>query len=159
MNTSFTGLVVILVLFAIPAAIWAQESADDDSARRRLDNLRKIKLVEALDLTEEQSVRLFAREREFREKEKQHRDKRQALLESLQSKLNANASDEELRIELRRISEAVNEMHNARHNYMLSLSDILSTKQIANMVLFENRFSKEIRKLLMRSRKDDAKRR
>ncbi len=147
----------LLLLGAIP--LLAQDGPEDEEGRRRLEDLRRIKLIEALDLTEEQSIRLFAREKDFREKERQHLEKRKSMLKALESKVDDKASDDALREHIQRLHEMNLEASTARRDYLFSLSDILSMQQLARMVIFEQRFAQEVKRLIQRSRKGPQNRR
>ncbi|HOJ04804.1 MAG TPA: hypothetical protein PK916_12475 [Bacteroidota bacterium] len=149
-----TLLLTLTLLFAALCAspLLAQDAPEDEVGRRRLEDLRRIKLIEALDLSEEQAVRLFAREKDFRERERALMDKRQSVLKSLEDKL-PGISDEAVREHVQRLHDVATEMIAMKRDYALSLSDILSMKQIARLVLFEDRFAKEVKRFILRSRK------
>lgn len=151
MSRSTGAITLLLLFFAFP--MFAQDGPDDEDGRRRLEDLRRIKLIEALDLNEEQSVRLMAREKDYRDKERLLLDRRKTLLKTLESKLDEKAGDDVLREHLMKMHEIGTEMHNSRRDYLLSLTDILSMQQISRMVIFEQRFTEEVRRLIKRSRK------
>ena len=153
------GIIALLLLLLGALPILAQDGPEDEEGRERLADLRRIKLIEALDLTEEQTLRLFTREKDFREKDLQHREKRVALLKSLEAKVDEKAGDAVLREHLQRLHEANLEMQTMRRDYVLSLNDILSMEQIARMVIFEQRFAQEVKRLIQRSRKGPGLRR
>jgi hypothetical protein len=148
------GLIIfyaVLVFAALPLA--AQDGPDDEEGRRRVEDLRRVKLIEALDLNEEQSVRLLAREKDFREKERQAQERRKTLFKTLEGKIDEKASDEVLREHILKLHESGLEMQNLRRDYLFSLGDILTMQQIARMVVFEQRFMQEVRSLIQRYRR------
>ena len=147
---SLTLPLLIAVLCALP--LMAQDAPEDEVGRRRLEDLRRIKLIEALDLSEEQAVRLFIREKDFRERERALMEKRQTALKSLEDKL-PGISDDAVREHIQRLHDVGTEMIALKRDYALSLSDMLSMKQIARLVLFEDRFAKEVKRFILRSRK------
>ncbi len=116
--------------------------------RDRLEQLRRIKLIEALDLNEDQAVRLSVREKEFRKSERALFDKRQDLLKELRTLVESKADDNTLRNQLERIDEIDAQISHEKHKYLLSLNDFLSMQQIAKIILFEQHFRKEVRRLL-----------
>jgi hypothetical protein len=145
------GILLLLLLVSVPLS--GQDGHDDDDVKRRVDDLRRIRLIEALDLTEEQSVRLFAREREHRDKEAQHIKLRKQLLDELESSLAAQASDEVITDYLERLHAANLDINKSRYDYVASLKDFLSVQQVGRLVLFEFRFMQEVRNIIKRSRK------
>ena len=144
-------ILVILLATAVPA-LAQFGPPDDDDARSRLMELRRLKMIEALDLNEEQAVRLTVREKEFRSRETEARKARESEIEQLRSLLNSDADDESILSALKSMDDAAVSSIRRRHEYLLSLRDFLSTEQIARMVIFEHQFARQIKKILGKSR-------
>jgi Spy/CpxP family protein refolding chaperone len=152
MKTPGIYTLLLLMLFSMPA--FSQfGSPPDGEPRERLAELRRLKMIEALDLTEEQAVRLTVREKNFREEEANERQKREALLEQLRAQLKDNAETAALRATLEQFEQLSVAAVTRKHQYLRSLSDFLSEEQIAKLVLFEHHFAKEIRRILGNSRR------
>lgn len=120
----------------------------DEHGRQRIEQLRQLKMIEALDLDEEQALKLTVRDKEYKKKEKEMFSQRRDLLGKLREGLKEEASDEQLLQILDRIRTLHVAMADAKHEHLLSLNDFLSTQQIAKMLLFEQRFNEELRRLL-----------
>ncbi len=152
MKTHGIHTLLLLMLLSMPA--YSQfDPPPDGEPRERLAELRRLKMIEALDLTEEQAVRLTVREKTFREEEAKEREKREDLLKQLRTQVKDNADAAALRATLEQITQLSTADVIRRHEYLLSLSDFLSEEQIAKLVLFEHHFAKEIRRILGNSRR------
>ena len=152
-------LLPCLVLLISASTGFAQPGPEDDAARQRVEEFRRIKLIEILDLDEEQAIRLFTREKDFRKKESARNEKAEALLGELKDLLVSNASDDQIKEQIEAISASHQAIMKDRQEYVFSLRDILSMKQIGKLVLFEHRFSKELRKMILdRSRGNKGRR-
>jgi hypothetical protein len=114
-----------------------------------------VKLIEALQMDEETSVRFFVRRNEHRLKVKEINDKLDEQLKSIEQKISAVKDDNSP--ELKRLIDDYLSYHqklaDERNRFINSLNDILTTKQIAKLTLFERRFKEEIRDVLFQKRK------
>jgi hypothetical protein len=151
-------LLLPVLLLAAPLTTIAQPDEPFGPGRKRIEELRKMKLIEALDLNEDQTTKIFVREKEFRKKEHALVEKRKQILGRLGELTKSNGADAEKLKEIASLRDLGNEMVQQRYDYMMSLKDVLSTQQLAKMVLFEDRFMTELRNVLRKTRggqKDD----
>ncbi len=132
----------------------AQEIRRQDWPRmHRVEQLERVKLIESLNMTEEQSVRFFARRNEHR-KELEALEKKidESMLE-IDRILNSGEIKEST---LKKLNEDIlsnrEKIETKRKQFILSLNDILSTEQISKLLLFERRFREEIRDLIIKRR-------
>ncbi|HQF42317.1 MAG TPA: hypothetical protein PK073_05345 [Ignavibacteriaceae bacterium] len=139
-------LVVLISFVGIP-----QRMHDKPNKHRgKLEQLEKIKLIDALELDEETSVRFFARRNQSRKEIDDLEKKADEILMQLENTLKDNdpklADKQKSLIDdlLKTRQQIVNE----KQKFIYSLSDILSTKQIAKYLTFEKRFREEIRNVL-----------
>lgn len=146
-------LLAMLLLLTLPLSAQDGPPLPEGKNRERLEQLRRIKLIEALELNEEQAVRLSVREKDFREKQKDLMEKRQKMADELRELVEDEADDAAIRAQLAKINEIGVQMVNDKHAFLLSLNDFLSMQQIAKIVLFEQKFSHEVRRLLENARK------
>ncbi len=111
----------------------------------RVERLRKVRLVEALDLKEDQAVRFLARMNEFEKKRHETMMARQDALDRLEKLIQDGASDKELEKAFVPLSGLEEQMVSERRQFFAGLSDILSTQQRARFLTFERRFDRELR--------------
>jgi hypothetical protein len=118
--------------------------------REKLEQLEKIKLIEALDLDEETSIRFFARRNESKNEVQELEKKADELIFELEKSFNSednNQSEKQKKLisEMLKIRESI-EMK--RSQFINSIDDILTTEQIAKLIVFEKKFRDEIRNVL-----------
>lgn len=142
-------LPTLLLLFA--NAVAQDEPGPGDKGRERLEQLRRVKLIEALDLSEEQALRLTVREKEFRVSERSLMDRRKTAIQELEKLIADKADDAALKDQLSRIEEINTREVRDKHAFLLSLTDLLSMQQVAGIVVFEQHFFKEVRRLLQKA--------
>jgi Spy/CpxP family protein refolding chaperone len=140
----YIALLLLPVTFTYaqpPGPGWGQ----DKHSFERIQQLMKMRMIETLDLKEEQSVRFIAR---FNEHEKRRHELMKLKGEGLDrlEKLVKESGDERemdktfpeaLAIDSRMIEE--------RAKFFNSLSDILTVTQRAKLLLFERKFERELR--------------
>lgn len=156
-RTTFLFVLLIIAFMTMPATAQDGPPMPEGKHRERLEQLRRIKMIEALDLNEEQAVRLAVREKDFRDKERGLLDQRKQMLQELKSLVENGADDNALRGQLGKIDEIGTRIVREKHSYILSLNDFLSMEQIAKMVLFEQKFAQEVRRLLEKARRNPGR--
>jgi hypothetical protein len=148
MKKSFIILFVIILLTSIS---FPQQMREKGMKHRdKLEQLEKIKLIEALDLDEETSIRFFARRNDSK-KEIQELDKKaDAIIFELEKSFNSDDKnqDEKQKQLISDMLKTRESIELKRNQFINSLDDILSTEQIAKLIVFEKKFREEIRNVL-----------
>jgi len=148
MNKLFLILFTLTLLTSI---VYPQQIKERKMKNReKLEQLEKIKLIESLDMDEDTSIRFFARrnesKREIQELEKKTDDIILELEKSFNTEdKNQNVKQKQLISEMLKNRESI---EIKRNQFVNSLGDILSTEQIAKLIVFEKRFRDEIRNVL-----------
>jgi hypothetical protein len=146
-------LLLFLLLIAAPL-LRAQEDVEDPGARERIAEFRRMKMIEKLDLNEDQAIRLAVREKDFRQQMQALEQKRDDQFEALRKLVREKAGDDALRAGMEAIRSINMEFVQKRNDYVLSLGDILSVNQMAHLVVFDNTFQKELKRMILdRSRR------
>jgi Spy/CpxP family protein refolding chaperone len=140
---------VFVVLLLVPAGLLAQPHGGgrgpDKQSFERIQQLMKMRMVETLELKEEQSVRFIAR---FNEHDKVRHDlmkQKGEVLDRIEKLVKDGAGDREIE---KAVSEAIaldNRMMEERAKFVNGLADILTVPQRAKLLLFERRFERELR--------------
>lgn len=146
------NLIVIglLLLFSFP--VLSQEHRERRIMDSKIEQLEKVKLIEALNLSEEQSIRFFARRNEHRKEIEKLELRADDIIRDLE-KLTDEPNDRNIAEQKRLLNEFLDirvQIENKRKQFILSLNDILSPEQLSKLVVFEKRFKDEIRKILMK---------
>jgi Spy/CpxP family protein refolding chaperone len=152
MKKIFTSLLIVLLVCSISIAQkQKQQNNRNLKPLQKIEQLEKAKIIEALNLSEETAVRLFARRNESQQKVREAFRQKDELLKELEQSLKSNAqmSDAEYRERVNTINAIDASMFKERDIFYRSLGDLLSPKQIAKFIVFENNFRKEIKRSLM----------
>ncbi len=116
----------------------------------KLEQLEKIKLIDALELDEETSIRFFARRNQSRKDIDELEKKSDNILIQLENTLKDNDpkladKQKNLIVDLLKTRQQI---VTEKQKFIDSLSDILSSGQVARLLVFEKRFREEIRNVL-----------
>lgn len=147
-------LVFISALIFLSVNIFAQDMpmgmGKHKGMGKKFRQVEKLKLIEILKMDEETAVRFFVRREKNIDETMKLVEERKNLIDKLADKLKEGRSEySEL---TKRILELEKEIFTKRANFIYSLSDLLNEEQIAKLVVFENRFKREIRDYFMRGR-------
>ena len=122
--------------------------------REKILQLEKIKLIETLQMNEETTLRFFARRSETEstiDSLRENLDKKIDEIDKLISDDN-KPEDNKLKSLVREVSRIRLKIEQKRADFVNSLDDILTIKQIAKFVVFEKKFREELAKSLIKDR-------
>lgn len=146
-NVCLTVFLIVIITFSgIPQKMHDKQNKQ----KGKLEQLEKIKLIDALELDEENSIRFFARRNQSKKEVDELEKKFDEILLQLENTLvNTDAKKNEVQKNL--VTELLmtrQQIEIEKQKFITSLSDILSTEQIVKLVIFEKRFREEIRNVL-----------
>lgn len=146
-------LVSLAVLVLFPLCARAQgtgqgEPQGSDRPSERIENLRKVRLVEILELKEDQSVRFLARMNEHDAARRSLMKDRGDALDRLERLIRNKADDAEYEKAFADVAAVDDKIAAERKSFFSGLSDILTPTQRAKMLIFERRFEKELREAM-----------
>lgn len=142
-----TSAVAMLLVTVMAGMVLAQppEGMGNRRAMERLEHFKKIRMVEALDLDEETGVKLVSRYNKHRERMKDLESERKAVIEKLGSLVGGNATEGEYQKCFTELNETEKRIAEVRKRFMDDLKEVLTTKQIAQYLIFERDFMKDVR--------------
>lgn len=141
----------LLALFLCCAGVAAAQPSmppPDQRPLERIERLKKVRLIEMLDLKEDQSVRFFSR---MNEHDKIRRDlKRQKgeVLDRIERLVRNHADDQEFEKEYPEVRAVDAKLAEENWNFFESLKDILTPEQRGKYLLFERHFEVELREAM-----------
>lgn len=144
-----------IMLFTTVASFPQHDREKMMKQKSKLHQLEKIKLIEALNLDEETSLRFFSRRNEMQQEVDLLENKVDDILKNLGESLNANEKTAG-KTQKQLINELLNvktKIEKVKGQFITSLSDILTTEQIAKYIVFEQKFREEIRKIIFDRRR------
>ena len=111
----------------------------------RIERLKKVRLIEALDLSEDQSVRFFARLHERDETRKAMFKEKGESLDKVERLVRNHADAKEFEALFSDLTAIDTKMADENRRFFDGLKDILSAEQRGKLLLFERRFERELR--------------
>ncbi len=115
---------------------------------QRVEQLKKLRMQEALKLDEETSIRFFARYNEHQDALRAIGKRRADAIDALQALVKKNAPDAEIDAQLKSIVAVETEVAATRSSFLDKLRDILKPSQIAQYVVFERNFNQDLREIM-----------
>lgn len=146
------NIIFVVLIFLIVMPAMAQEHRERRMMDNKIEQLEKIKLIEALNLTEEQSIRFFARRNEHRKEIEKLEMRSEEIIRDLENIIE-NSNERNVADQKRLLNEFLDikiQIENKRKQFVLSLYDIFSPEQVSKLVVFEKKFRDEIRRIIMK---------
>jgi hypothetical protein len=141
---SYLMSAVLLVAFA--AGAFGQPMREPGSRPyERVEQWKKLRMIEMLDLNEEQSIRFFARLNEHEKQKKELMQKKGDALDKIDRLVRIEADDEEFEEVFEEIGTVNRDLVQVENGFFQSLQDILTTEQRGKLLLFERHFDRQLR--------------
>lgn len=134
--------------------IYSQRWEMKENHRKRIEEFKKIKLIEALDLSEDETTRFFALYNEHQKKVRALQNEREKTIDQIarltkdEAKFNARKYEE---LE-RRLFEIDQELFRNRQEFHSNIKNVLSPYKVAKFHVFERDFIREVNRLIMMRR-------
>lgn len=142
-------LITILALLTLAVPVVAQEALPfEGPAADRIEQYKKIRMMEFLKLDEETSIRFFSRYNRFVEDLRTLNDRKNGHIDELQSMVRREASDPEFQKQFDKLEALGVETIEIRKQYIDDLSALLPTAKVAAYIVFERNFYRNLRDLL-----------
>lgn len=150
-------------LAAMSMQAIAQENPNPvpGKAYERVEQYKKIRLMEILNLDEQTSIKFFARYNKNQEFLRDLRQKQVQALGRVQALRKAKAADSEYDKIISDLLSLESQVNEAKAKYVDELRQVLNSKQLAEYLVFETRFQQNLRDLLrdMPRNRQDVQRR
>jgi len=145
-------IITIILTLVFTTSLFAQRGEGRGEWGRmggKIEQLEKIKIIEELNLDEETTLRFFSRRNEHRERQRGLIETRNQLFKTLSENFDA---EEDINYEdkMAEIIEIEKNMLTERENFYNSLSDILTDKELVQLIVFEFNFRHEVRQQFMK---------
>ena len=147
--------IILSVIVLLTTTLLAQRNEGMGEWGRmggKIEQLEKIKIIEELYLDEETTLKFFSRRNEHRESQRALIEKRDFLYKTLSESF-ASEEDINYKEKTKEIFIIEKDMLEQRENFFNSLRDILSEKQMVQLVVFEFNFRNEVRHQFMKQGK------
>ncbi len=149
-------VVLALTLVGLTAALSAQPPMSDgphgkrghggprDKMSANIENLRMMKMLEAVNPDEKQSEKFVPLVYSFRRDMKEIIEERNAQVDKIKESLKNDTDDNEIKAELGKLRENKSRLDSRIDKFLADCEKILTTKQMARLVIFQERFEREM---------------
>ncbi len=120
------------------------EGREGGPPSERIEGYRKMRLIEVLKLSEEESVRFFAKQSAHEEKMKDIMDERNDVLNDMEDVLDKKAQKDLPKL-IDKVKELDQKVFQERQRYQDDVAKLLSTDKFAKFIIFERNFGKQMR--------------
>ncbi|MBI5727320.1 MAG: hypothetical protein HY965_05675 [Ignavibacteriales bacterium] len=152
MKTKTAFFLIILISIFTIADGYSQNRRGRGMQWGKMDQLERMKMLDALQLDETTSIKLMSRFKDFRIRQREFNFDMDSLAFELKQQLDGNREQNQIK----RLSEEYVKTEIAfnknRIDFIYSLSDILTPEQIGRLLVFERNFKKELQDLIIRRR-------
>jgi len=118
-----------------------------------MENLRLIKLLEAVDLSQEQSEKFVPLFHGFRKDTKALHEQQKQLIDSLAEMVRRDASDDRIDRTLKDLEANRGQVDARWSRFLVDCGAVLTRKQVARLVVFHERFDREMLEALREFRR------
>jgi len=144
---------VVALIFTLSLMIRTILLAQDQPPMRgpaaeRIDQFKKVRLMETLKMDEETSIRFFSRYNKYTESLRTIQKEHNELVDQLQKLNNSNASNSEIEQAIKDIGMIEEKIAETRSKFLVELKEVISIKQIAEYVVFERNFNRNLREIM-----------
>jgi ribosomal protein S15P/S13E len=149
-------IILISILLCTPVLLFSQPfDGPPHRMREKLSELEKIKLIETLKMDEETTLKFFSRRTEHQTRMDDLAAIADKTIDEMETMLKGDNkySPEQLKSLIDKANSIHSKMEEEKTAFINSLGDILTTEQIAKLIIFERRFKDELRRVLFRDRK------
>jgi len=151
-------LFFVVLLFLIPISINAQnfrDRKDQDFGKRwgRIEEFKKLKMIEELKLSDEESVKFYSKYNQLTSQFKEIETERRKAINDLEKIVNDPSRSAELEKKIDYIESLEQRMLNNRLTFMSEIRKILSLDKVARYIVFERNFQRELQRIVRDAKK------
>lgn len=158
MKTIRYSIIAIIIIAASAAAQPGEMGGRFGKPMERLERYKKIRMVEALGLDEETGIKLVSRYSKHRERMKDLEEERAGVVEKLEGLNKSNTSEADYQKVFNELFDIEKRMMEARKRYLDELKEVLTVKQVAQYIVFERDFMKDVRETMRDIQKERMRR-
>jgi len=115
---------------------------------QRLEQFKKIRLMEVLQLGEQESIRFFSRYDKFQEELRGLERERSNIIDDLDSLVKRDEKSEAYQKDFDEIVALGQRVADARTRFYKEVRGILTPRQVAKLIVFDRDFGRELREII-----------
>jgi hypothetical protein len=152
-NYNIKKFIYLSLFFALCTGLTAQPA---EHARERIEMLKKMKLLEILNLKENEADKFLVKYNSTEQTIKEKQKNLDLAADELGLSLRANANEKEIIEKTNKMLQNQKELQDAMTKKYEVMKEVLAPKDFAKYVIFEKRFVERLRKLIMDKAKGGA---
>jgi len=114
----------------------------------RLQQLKKLRLMEVLGLAEEESVRFFTRYNKFENELRDLESQRNGVIDDLEAALKRGEKPEVYQKGFDQLEALGKKVGDARLQFYEDARKLLTAEQVAKLIVFERNFNRDLREMI-----------
>lgn len=139
---------ICLFVLANLAVTLAQGPGEPPERRReRMQDLAVWKMLEVLDLSQEQTDRFLPALREMQKQEARLEEERRKLLDDLEQALSQEGDSKRIASIVQQLRGLGKQGIEAKEGFFRQAEDILTVQQLGKLILFQDRFERRMREM------------
>ncbi len=158
MMIRLSSLIILLMIISQADVFSQQRMHRMQEGRDRLETLRQVRMIEALDLDEETAARLTVLDKERQAQTRELQRQIDDLHDELEAALDEDESEAELRAIRSKIEEKRNALHENRTRFYRDAEEYLTPRQMAELMVFERNFTRDIRQYMREAQRERRRR-
>jgi hypothetical protein len=155
MKDSRLILAFVLVLALGDPFLLAQEEHQRlGPGAERIEQFKKIRLMDALKMDEETSIRFFTRYNKHSAAMRDLEKNRDDRIDQLQKLIKTDAGDGDINRAINDITVFDGKITDERSKFMTELREVLTVKQLGEYIVFERNFNQNLREMMREVARD-----
>jgi hypothetical protein len=126
---------------------------NEDQRWNRIEEFKKMKMIEELNLSEEESVKFFVKHNAMKNQFKEIEKQKDKCVKKLEKMLSEQASDSDIKKEVDNFLSIEQQMFKNKSAFINDIEKVIGQKKTACYIIFENNFHKELQKIMRDSRR------
>jgi len=125
----------------------------------RIEELKRLKMLEALNLSEEESIKFFSKYLNYRNQLRDFERERMKILDEMETLVTDKTKENELSNKLDALANLNQVIFEKRKEFYDEVRKILPVEKVAKYVIFERNFTRELQGILRDVQKERMKKR
>lgn len=139
---------VLLILVCAFGLTFGQERPGQFRGAQRVEQFKKLRMIEALKMDDDTSIRFFAKYNKHEEIVRDINKEREGFLDELEGMRKSGSKDAEMEKVITSLLALDAKQSEERSRFVSDLKAVLTTSQIADLLLFERNFARNVRQMM-----------
>ncbi len=150
----FAALFIALLSISAFAQVKRKQEMKEEDPHKLIEAIKIWKISEFLDLDEDQMIAFFPKLKKIEKHRRESFKERRSLLDKLKKQLDKSQSDEKIKKTIDEVITFDREAKEREQELREEIMSVLTVTQQAKLLIFEERFEREIRNIIKEMRKE-----